>query len=42
MNGRKKFKGVLKSLIDGLVNVECDGVVYAIAIDNVLRANLDR
>lgn len=42
VNGRKKFKGVLKGLIDGAVNVECDGVVYAIAIENVQRANLDR
>jgi ribosome maturation factor RimP len=42
VNGRKKFKGVLRGIIDGAVGVECDGQQYAIAIENVQRANLDR
>ena len=42
VNGRKKFKGVLQGLMDGAVRVECDGQKYAIAIENVQRANLDR
>lgn len=42
VNGRKKFKGVLLGVSDGAVRVECDGQEYAIAIENVQRANLDR
>jgi ribosome maturation factor RimP len=42
VGGRKKFKGVLKGFSDGAVRIACDGVEYAIAIDNVQRANLDR
>lgn len=42
VNGRKKFKGVLRGVIDGAVSVECDGQTYAIALENVQRANLDR
>ena len=42
VNGRKKFNGVLRGLVDGAVSVECDGYIYAIAIENVQRANLDR
>lgn len=42
VNGRKKFKGVLQGVMDGAVRVACDGQEYAIAIENVQRANLDR
>jgi ribosome maturation factor RimP len=42
VNGRKKFKGILRGISDGAVSVECDGQTYAIAIENVQRANLDR
>lgn len=42
VNGRKKFKGVLRGVVDGAVSVECDGQLYAIALENVQRANLDR
>ncbi|MCC6797542.1 MAG: ribosome maturation factor RimP [Candidatus Hydrogenedentes bacterium] len=42
VNGRKKFKGVLQGVSDGAVRVVCDGQEYAIAIENVQRANLDR
>ena len=42
VDGRKRFKGVLKGFEDGAVRVECDDRTYAIAIDNVQRANLDR
>ena len=42
VNGRKKFKGVLLGVQDDAVRVECDGQEYAIAIENVQRANLDR
>lgn len=42
VNGRKKFKGVIRGVVDGAVRVECDGQVFAIALENVQRANLDR
>ncbi|NUM54334.1 MAG: ribosome maturation factor RimP [Candidatus Hydrogenedentes bacterium] len=42
VDGRKKFKGVIRGVVDGAVSVECDGQVYAIAFENVQRANLDR
>lgn len=42
VEGRRKFKGVLQGLVDGAVAVECEGRTYAIAIENVQRANLDR
>lgn len=42
VNGRKKFKGVLLGVKDDAVRVVCDGQEYAIAIENVQRANLDR
>lgn len=42
VQGRRKFKGVLKGFADGAVRVECDGVEYVIALKNIQRANLDR
>ena len=42
INGRKRFTGVLKSFRDGLVAVECDGVMVDIPVDNLQKANLDR
>lgn len=42
VEGKKKFKGILKGLKDGLVVVESEGRVYEIHLENLLRANLDR
>jgi len=40
--GRKKFSGVLLGLQDGLIAVDCDGKTYAIHIENLHKAHLDR
>ena len=42
VNGRKQFKGSLKGFQDGMVAVDCDGVVFEIHIENVKKARLDR
>jgi ribosome maturation factor RimP len=39
-NGRRKFVGVLQGAEAGRVNVECDGQVIALALDDVERAKL--
>src|SRR5690349_18650827 len=38
--GRRKFVGVLRGAEAGRVNVECDGQVIALALDDVERAKL--
>jgi ribosome maturation factor RimP len=40
--GRRHFSGVLAGFRDGVVALECDGTVYDIHLENVLRANLAR
>ena len=42
VNGRKQFKGSLKGFQDGMVSVDCDGVLFEIHIENVKKARLDR
>jgi ribosome maturation factor RimP len=38
--GRRKFVGVLRGAGTGQVNVECDGQVIALALDDIERAKL--
>ena len=38
--GRRKFIGVLRGADEGRVNVECDGQMVALALDDVDRAKL--
>jgi len=38
--GRRKFVGVLRGADEGRVNVECDGQIVALALDDVDRAKL--
>ena len=40
--GRKRFRGVLVGYDDGMIKVECDGATYAIHLENIKKANLDR
>jgi ribosome maturation factor RimP len=42
VDGRRKFRGVLKAFSDGLVSLECDGTIYDVHVGNVHKANLDR
>lgn len=42
VDGRRKFKGILKGIAEGDVAVECDGTVHVIALTNVQKANLVR
>lgn len=42
VNGRRKFKGTLTGFENGMIQLECDEQSYAVAIDNVKRANIDR
>lgn len=41
-NGRKRFAGTLVGFEDDMIQVECDGEVYEVHIENLKRANLDR
>lgn len=40
VDGRRNFSGTIRAVDGGMVQVECDGRCYAIAVDNVARANL--
>ena len=42
VQGRKRFRGAIHGFEDGLVTVNCDGTAYAIHIENVKKASLDR
>lgn len=42
VEGRRRFRGVLRGIEDGLVAVEIDGVTHRIHIQNVQKAKLDR
>lgn len=42
VNARKNFTGVLRGLADGLIALECDGVVYEIHLENLKKAHLNR
>lgn len=40
LEGRRNFKGTLRSACPETIQVECDGTVHEIAIDNIERARL--
>lgn len=42
VNGRRRFKGLLGGLRDGLVEVDCGDAVHRIHLENVKRVRLDR
>ncbi|MBI2431836.1 MAG: ribosome maturation factor RimP [Candidatus Hydrogenedentes bacterium] len=42
VEGRKKFTGILRSIEEGLITVECAGTPYRIHIDNLKKAHLNR
>ena len=42
IEGRSRYTGRLCGLEDGLLSVECDGQEFAIHVQNVKKANLDR
>lgn len=42
VTGRSHFSGVLTGFADGMVAVNCEGTPYAIHIENVSKAHLDR
>lgn len=42
VGGRKKFTGLLRGVRDGLIALECDGVVHEIHLENLKKANLNR
>jgi ribosome maturation factor RimP len=42
VSGRKKFTGMLRGFKDGLIALECDGVVHEIDLENLKKANLNR
>lgn len=42
VQGRKRFRGVLEGLRDGMVLVQCEGIEYEIHLENLEKARLDR
>ena len=42
VDGRKRFRGVLRGIEDGLISVESEGRSHRIHIENVNKAQLDR
>ncbi len=42
IEGLKKFVGVLRGFGDGLIQVDCDGILYEIHVENLRSANLNR
>ncbi len=41
VNGRKRFRGIMKGFRDGLVQLDCEESAYEIHIDNLRKAHLD-
>lgn len=39
-DGRRNFKGLLKSVEDDMINIEVDNQIFTLFIDNVAKANL--
>lgn len=42
IQGRKKFDGMLRGFEDGLIQVDCDGTLYEVHVENLRKANLIR
>jgi ribosome maturation factor RimP len=42
VHGRRRFKGVLLGLREGLIEVECGGERHTVHLENLDRAHLDR
>ena len=42
IQGQKKFNGTLRGFEDGLIQVDCDGTLYEIHVENLRKANLIR
>jgi len=42
IQGQKKFVGTLRGFEDGLIQVDCEGTLYEIHIENLRKANLIR
>lgn len=42
LEGRKRFKGVLRGIEDGMIRIEVDGTDHLIHVENVKQAHLDR
>jgi len=42
VNGRRRFRGALHGVVDGMIRVDCEGNIYEIHLENVKKANLDR
>jgi ribosome maturation factor RimP len=40
VEGRRNFSGVLRGAKDGEVQIDCEGKLYQLSIDNIVRANL--
>ncbi|MCF6285448.1 MAG: ribosome maturation factor RimP [Candidatus Hydrogenedentes bacterium] len=40
--GQKEFIGVLRGFGDGLIQVDCEGTVFEIHLENLRKANLNR
>jgi ribosome maturation factor RimP len=40
MDGRRRFAGVLKSVLDGTIVVEVDGKAYSLPLDRIQKARL--
>jgi ribosome maturation factor RimP len=40
MDGRRRFAGVLKSVLDGTIEVEVDGKAYSLPLDRIQKARL--
>lgn len=42
VGGRKRFRGVLKGISDGLITIEDDEGAHRVHVENIKKANLDR
>ncbi|MBX7246056.1 MAG: ribosome maturation factor RimP [Candidatus Sumerlaeaceae bacterium] len=42
IQGRKKFTGMLRGFEDGLIQVDCEGTLYEIHVENLRKAHLNR
>lgn len=42
IEGRKRYKGTLKGIKDGLIEIDVDGTIHTIHIENIKKAKLDQ